>query len=231
MLDLARFEVLSFDCYGTLIDWESGIFSALRPILSTHGKSLDDAALLALYGELEAEAQRPPFRNYCEVLRTVVQGFGKHLGFKPSAREIDSLPESVAGWEPFSDTVEALKKLKSRYRLAIISNIDNDLFAMSSPKLGVAFDHVITAQQARDYKPSLANFKLAEQRMGTPRERWLHVAQSVYHDVVPAQSLGLATVWVNRPSPRTGVGAVKAATAKADLEVPSLGAFAELAVC
>jgi 2-haloacid dehalogenase len=229
MFDFSRFQVLSFDCYGTLMDWEAGIFSALRPILAAHGKAPEDAQLLELYGDLEAEAEQGDFIPYREVLQAVVRGFGERLGFAPTEKEIRSLPESLAHWHPFPDTVAALRELKSRYRLAIISNVDDDLFATTAPKLGVDFDYVITAQQARAYKPSLVIFKLAEERMGVARERWLHVAQSVYHDVVPARSLGLATVWVNRPSPRAGVGAAKAAEGRADLEVPSLDALASLA--
>jgi len=228
MLDFSRFELLSFDCYGTLIDWESGILSVLRPILAAHGKTIDDARLLELYGELEAEAEQPPFRPYREVLQAVARGFGERLGFAPTADEIQALPQSLARWEPFPDTVDGLRELKKNYRLAIISNIDDDLFAHSAAKLGVAFDHVITAGQAQAYKPSLAIFKLAEERMGVARERWLHVGQSVYHDVVPAKWLGIATVWVNRLSPRAGVGAVKAAAGKPDVEVPTLGALAGL---
>jgi 2-haloacid dehalogenase len=230
MLDFSAFEVLSFDCYGTLMDWESGIFSALRPILSTHGKALGDAQLLELYGELEAQAEAGDFRPYREVLRAVVRGFGERLGFTPTEKELHSLPESLARWQPFADTVMALKDLKKRYRLAIISNVDDDLFATTAPKLGVDFDHVITAQQARAYKPSPSIFDLARERIGTSPNRWLHVAQSIYHDVVPARSLGLATVWVNRPSPRAGVGAVKAAQGRPDLEVSSLSALARLAI-
>jgi 2-haloacid dehalogenase len=229
MLDFSRFEVLSFDCYGTLIDWESGIFSALRPILAAHGKTLGDAQLLELYGELEARAEEGDFRPYREVLQAVVRGFGERLGFDTSEKETRSLPESLPRWEPYADTVAALRALKARYRLAIISNVDDDLFAATAPKLGVDFDHVITAQQARCYKPALGIFKLAQERIGAVPERWLHVAQSVYHDVVPAQLLGISTVWVNRPSPRAGIGAVKAAAGRPDLEVSSLAALAGFA--
>jgi 2-haloacid dehalogenase len=227
MLDFSRFEVVSFDCYGTLIDWETGIFSALRPILTAHGKTLTDAQLLELYGELEAKAEQGDFRPYREVLQAVVRGFGAQFGFAPSEDEIRALPESLARWQPFPDTVEALRELKNRYRLAIISNVDDDLFATTAPKLGADFDHVITAQQARAYKPSPAIFKLAQERIGIAADRWLHVAQSVYHDVVPARSLGIATVWVNRPSLRAGVGAVKAAAGAPDLEVSSLATLAD----
>ena len=158
-----------------------------------------------------------------------VRGFGQRLGFSPTDAEVRSLPESVAAWQPFPDTVEALRKLKGRYQLAVMSNIDDDLFAATASKLEVAFSNVITAQQAGCYKPCMNIFKLAEQRIGVNHDQWLHVGQSIYHDVIPAQSLGLATVWVNRRSPRPGAGAAKAATATPDLEVPDLQTLAKLA--
>jgi 2-haloacid dehalogenase len=228
MLDLTRFKALTFDCYGTMIDWETGIFSALRPILTAHNQSIPDSALLELYSELELKAEQGEFLRYRDVLQSVVRGFGARLGFSSTDVEARSLPESLASWQPFPDTVEALRKLKSRYQLAVISNVDDDLFA-SAPKLGVAFNHVITAQQAGCYKPCMKIFKLAEDRIGVSREQWLHVGQSIYHDVIPAQSLGIATVWVNRPSPRPGAGAAKAASGKPDLEVPDLETLAKLA--
>ena len=230
MLNFDRFEILTFDCYGTLIDWESGIFSALRPILAAHDKTVPDSNLLEIYSELEAQAEQGDFHPYGEVLQSVVRGFGERLGFTPTAAEMRSLPESLASWQPFPDTVAALRQLRTRHKLAIISNIDDDLFASTAPRLEVEFDHVITAQQARAYKPSLKIFKLALERIGIAPERVLHVGQSIYHDVIPAQSLGLATVWVNRPSPRSGIGAVKAASGRPDLEVPSLAALATAAL-
>jgi 2-haloacid dehalogenase len=229
MLDFTRFQLLSFDCYGTLIDWETGIFSALRPILATHGKNVSDRVLLETYAELEAQAERGEFRNYRDVLQSVVQGFGERLGFKPTAPEIHSLPESVAQWRPFSDTVAALRKLKTRHRLAVISNVDDDLFAASALQFGVAFDHVITAQQARCYKPCREIFQMALERFGLGLDRVLHVGQSIYHDVIPAKALGIACVWVNRPSPRPNAGAAKAASGKPDLEIPNLKSLADLA--
>jgi 2-haloacid dehalogenase len=230
MLDFARFQVLTFDCYGTLIDWETGIFSALRPILAAHGKTIADPALLELYGELEAEAEGGPFHSYREVLRSVVRGLGNCLRFTPTEEEVNRLPESLAHWQAFGDTVPALRQLQRRYSLGVLSNVDDDLFRSTAPKLGLTFDHVITAQQARAYKPSLAIFQLAAERIGVAPEQWLHIGQSVYHDVTPAQALGLATVWLNRPSRRAGVGAVKAASAQADLEVSTLSGLADLAV-
>ena len=228
MLDFCRFQFLTFDCYGTLVDWESGIFSALQPILAAHGKNLPDSLLLELYGELEAEAESGHYQPYRDVLQAVVRGFGQRLAFVPTDAEARSLPESLARWQPFPDTVAALRRLQQRYKLAVLSNIDDDLFAITAPKLEISFDHVITAQQAQDYKPSIEVFRLAQKRIGVPLDRWLHVGQSIYHDVIPAQSLGLSTVWVNRPSSRSDIGAVKAATAQPDCVVPSLAALAEM---
>jgi 2-haloacid dehalogenase len=233
MLDFSRYEILTFDCYGTLIDWETGILAALHRILSAHEKHIDDATLLKLYGDFEQSSEQPSeqgtFRPYREVLESVVRQFGAELQFTPSAEEVRSLPDSLSTWKPWPDTVDALRRLKSRFRLAILSNVDDDLFAHTRPQLDVAFDEVITAQQAQAYKPSLKIFELALSRIHAPAHRVLHVGQSLYHDVIPAQSLGLATVWVNRPSARPGVGAVKSAEATPDLTVTSLADLAELA--
>ena len=228
MLNFAQYRLVSFDCYGTLIDWETGILSAMRPILAAHGRTIADPELLSLYSELESAGQQGEFHPYREVLQSVVRGFGKHLGFNPTESEVRSLPESLANWLPFPDTVAALGKLKQRYQLAVISNVDDDLFAPTARRLQIPFDFLITAQQAKAYKPSLQMFKLAQQRTGVAPGQWLHVAQSVYHDVVPARSLGISSVWVNRPSIRPGSGAAKAATGQPDLEVPNLETLARL---
>ena len=228
-LDFNRFEILTFDCYGTLIDWETGLLSALHRILSAHGKEIDDATVLELYGNFEQLSEQGAFRPYREVLQSVVRQFADKLGFVSTVEEARSLPDSLALWKPWPDTVAALRQLKSRYRLAILSNVDDDLFAATRPQLEVEFDEVITAQQAQAYKPSLKIFELALARIQAPAHRILHVGQSIYHDVIPAQALGLATVWVNRPSARPGVGAVKTALAEPDLEVSSLAELAELA--
>ena len=229
MLDFNRFEILTFDCYGTLINWEAGILLALHRILSAHGKSIDDATLLKLYGDFELRSEQGAFRPYREVLESVVRQFATEFRFAPSPEEVRSLPDSLSTWEPWPDTVAGLRQLKSRFRLAILSNVDDDLFAATRPQLGVDFDEVITAQQAQAYKPSLKLFELALSRIHAPAHRVLHVGQSIYHDVVPAQSLGLATVWVNRPSARPGVGAVKAAEATPDLTVSNLAELAATA--
>jgi 2-haloacid dehalogenase len=225
-LDFNRFDVLTFDCYGTLINWEEGILNALRPILANHGKAADEATLLQLFGDFEAAAEQRDYRRYREVLQMVVRSFGEHFEFAPSDEEIRSLPESLRNWKPWPDTIEALRQLHKRFRLWIISNVDDDLFAATQPQLGVNFDGIVTAQQAAAYKPSMKIFKLALSRIGVPPARILHVGQSVYHDVIPAQALGLSAIWVNRPSARSGVGAVKPAEGRPDLEVSSLAELA-----
>lgn len=230
MLDFSRFEILTFDCYGTLINWEAGILPVLHHILSAHAISADDATLLKLYGDFELRVEQGEFQPYREVLSSVIRQFGTAFGFEPTAEEIRALPDSLPKWKPWPDTVTALRRLKSRYRLAILSNVDDDLFAGTRPQLGVDFDEIITAQQAHAYKPSVKIFELALSRIKAPAHRVLHVGQSIYHDVIPAQALGLATVWVNRPSARPGVGAVKAADAAPDLTVSSLEQLAEAAV-
>lgn len=222
MLDFSRFEILTFDCYGTLINWEEGILRCVHRILAAHGKDTDDATILHLYGDFEARAEKGPYRCYREVLQSVARDFGKQLKFAPADEQTRSLPESLRDWRPWPDTVNALHELRKRFSLAIISNVDDDLFAATLPQLEVKFDQIITAQQAGAYKPSLKIFELALSRIGVSAHRILHVGQSIYHDIVPAQSLGLSTVWVNRPSPRAGVGAVKAAEGQPDLTVSSL---------
>ena len=226
LLDFSRFEFLTFDCYGTLINWEEGLLRCLHQILASHGQDADDATILRLYGDFEASAELGDYRCYREVLQSVVRRFGDELGFAPTDEEVRSLPDSLPTWRPWPDTVGALRALQKHFRLAIISNVDDDLFAATRPQLGVNFDQIITAQQAKAYKPSPKIFEIALTRIGVPTHRILHVGQSIYHDVIPAQSLGLSTVWVNRPSARAGVGAVKAIQGRPDLQVSSLAELA-----
>jgi 2-haloacid dehalogenase len=224
-LDFDRFKVITFDCYGTLIDWESGLLAAIRPILRSHGMNLTDSQILDIYGELEPKAQNP-YRRYHEVLANVVRGFGDRMGFSVSDADAELLPESLKNWLPFPDTNAALEKLKTKYKLAIISNTDDDFFAATSRHFKIEFDEVVTAEQAKAYKPSLVPFELGLRRLGLPREQVLHAGQSVHHDVLPAKSLGLATVLVER----RGFGATKPAEGVPDLRVPDLQTLAGLAV-
>lgn len=226
--DFSRFKIVTFDCYGTLIDWETGILGAIRPILTAHNAHLSDPDILRMYGAIEAEEESGEYRPYREILQAVVRGFGTRLGFVPSEKEQHSLPNSLAHWKPFPDTVTALRQLKHKFKLGILSNIDDDLFSATAPQLEVELDEVVTALQARAYKPSLEIFRLAQKKMGLASQQWLHAGQSIYHDVIPAQSIGVATVWVNRPSPLPNSGAAKPAQAKPDLEVSSLKGLADL---
>ncbi len=229
MLDLGSFEVLTFDCYGTLIDWEAGILAALRPILAAHGVGLGDEDILEAYAALESEIEAGPYRPYRDVLRQVLISLGDGLGFDPVADEADRFAGSVIDWPAFPDSADALRRLASRFRLGVITNCDDDLFAASSRRLGDPFSWAITAQQAQGYKPSHRNFEIALERMGVPRARVLHVAQSLYHDHAPAHELGLASVWVNRRRGRVGAGATPRANMSPDLEVPDMASLAQLA--
>ena len=222
--------LLTFDCYGTLIDWESGILEAVRPILRAHRVDAADTRVLELFAELESAAQAGPYRRYAAVLETVMDGLGKRLGFVATASDMAALANSVRAWPAFADSANALAALKQHFKLAIISNIDDELFAASNRRLGLEFDWIITAEQARSYKPSLNNFRLAIARIGLPLEQWVHVAQSLYHDHVPAKSLGLDTVWINRRAGKSGSGATPAASAQPDLEFPDMQTFADVAI-
>ncbi len=228
MLDFSSRKALTFDCYGTLIDWESGILTALRPILDRYRVELDDDRLLELYARHEPDAQQGGYRTYREVLGSVVLRIGRELGFTPAPDEIASLAHSIADWKPFPDTVEALRKLKGRFKLGIISNIDDDLLSGSARRLEVEFDWIVTAEQVRSYKPSVNNFERALARIDLHADAIVHVAQSLFHDVVPAHELGIATVWVNRGGARPGSGATPAAVARPDMEVPDLAALVSI---
>ena len=227
MLRFDDFDVLTFDCYGTLIDWETGILDSLRPVLAAHRVDLVPERTLELYGKLESAAEDGPYREYKAILRTVLEGLGARFGFTPTAHELEQFSTSIKDWPAFPDSTAALQALHKKYRLAIVSNIDDDLFAHSAKRLQVSFDWIVTAQQAKSYKPSLNNFRLAFDRIGVPQNRILHVAQSLFHDIAPANTLGLSTVWVNRRHAKEGSGATPVANARPDLEVPDLRTLAE----
>jgi len=229
MLDFDQFDYLSFDCYGTLIDWESGIVAALRPVLERHGVALSDDEILTLFGEVESAAESGPYLPYREILAVTLDGIGARLGFTPSAEERETFGGSVRDWPAFPDSSAGLRALAERFKLVILSNVDDDLFAFSKARLGVEFSDVITAQQVGSYKPNPRNFQVLLERIDNQPERLLHVAQSLFHDIAPAKTFGLSTVWVNRRHDKSGFGATPSATAQPDLEVPDLRTLAELA--
>ncbi len=227
MLDFAQFQWLSFDCYGTLIDWESGILGYLRPLLRSKQCNITDDQILSLYSEVEPRQQAGEYRSYREILARVVTDFAREFHFAVTNVEAAGLADSIRSWQPFPDTIPALQRLHPRYKLAILSNTDDDLFAATARTLQVPFDAVITAEQARSYKPAPHNFELALERLGAPPERVLHLAQSLYHDHMPARALGLHSVWINRHGRSIGTGATLADEARPDAEFPDLMAFAE----
>ena len=216
LLDPDHVTTLTFDCYGTLIDWEAGAIEALRPLLARHGVALSDDEVIAIFQELDGALCEPPYKPYRAVLAGVVEGFGQRFGFPVEAAERDLLASSIPSWRPFPDTVEALRVLGRRYRLAIVSNIDDDLFAASARQLEVSFDAVITAEQARCYKPGRAIFEEALRRLGAEPEMVAHVAEGVT-EIPPARQLGCATIWVRRNG-----RSARLLSEAPDLEMPDL---------
>jgi len=226
--DFGRFDALTFDCYGTLIDWESGLLGAIRRALPATEPLADDL-LLETYASHEAAAESGEYLPYREVLQASLRGLVADLELTVSDEAADAFGGSVGDWPAFPDSPAALARLQTRFRLGVITNCDDDLFAASNVRLGIVFDWVITAQQAGAYKPDHAPFGLAFQRIEVPRERILHVAQSLYHDHVPARALGMTTVWIDRRQGRAGSGATPIASAAPDLTFADLASFAEIA--
>jgi 2-haloacid dehalogenase len=229
-IDWAAVEVLSFDCYGTLIDWESGILASLRSVLAASGSAAQGDALLEAFARHEARLEAEPWRPYRQILREALVATVAERGVSVPASARAALGGSVADWPPFPDSVAALTRLRKRFGLAVITNCDNDLFDFSDEKLGRPFTWRMTAQQVGSYKPARRNFEFALQRIGLPPDRIVHVAQSLYHDHVPAQALGLRTVWVNRRHGQPGFGATPPASAKPTLTVTDMASLASLAV-
>lgn len=198
--DFIDIEWVSFDCYGTLVDWETGISSAVSTCLKAHGIRRTTAEILELFADVEPVVQSSgAFKEYRVALREVMVMIGERLGVQLAEAEIDCLSSSLPHWPVFPDAGPALRFLQQRYKLAIISNVDDDLFAGSARALGVEFDAVITSQQVGAYKPDLRGFNTALERMRCDKEQWLHIGESLYHDIGPANRMDIASVWVNRP--------------------------------
>jgi len=210
---LSDFEVLTFDCYGTLIDWETGIVRAIGPWLERSGVSATRDQILAAFAEAEAPQQaKTPDLRYPELLARVHTALAKRFGVAPDAAAAQAFGGSVREWPAFADSADALAYLKQHYRLVVLSNIDRASFAHSARKLGVEFDAVYTAQDIGSYKPDPRNFeymlaRLAEQ--GIARDQILHTAESLYHDHIPAKRFGLATCWIHRRAGQSGHGATR----------------------
>ncbi len=220
---------LTFDCYGTLIDWERGILTALRPLLSRCGPQSDEAVLQDFADRESRQQAATPSMLYADLLNEVQGQLARHWGVADDDR---SLGASIGDWPPFPDTVDALRYLKQYFRLVILSNVDRTSFQATQMRLGIEFDAIYTAQDIGSYKPDLRNFvylteRLAEQ--GVRREQILHVAQSLFHDHAPANAMGLRSVWIDRRGDVGGWGATATPTdgVRYDERFTSLGAFAQ----
>ena len=232
-MKISDFSALTFDCYGTLIDWETGISVALNTWAKDRGVTADTASLLAAFGGFESKQQiAMPDALYPEVLAATLRDIGAQFGTEPTTAEQIAFGRSVQDWPAFPDSVEALTYLKRHYKLVIVSNIDRESFRFSNAKLEVEFDHIITAQDVGSYKPAPGHFTrmlsdLAEMDIG--KDQILHTAQSLFHDHVPAKQFGLTTLWVNRQAGRDGGATPTPSTpVKPDFEVPSMAAMVEL---
>jgi 2-haloacid dehalogenase/putative hydrolase of the HAD superfamily len=198
---MRRYDVVTFDCYGTLIDWEGGIADAFAAAAAADGLRLDRAAVLAAYHAIEPVVEAERYRPYHEVLALTARRVAERLGWPLAAGAERFLPGSLPAWRPFPDTNAALRRLADAgYRLAILSNVDDDLLAGTRRHLAVDVEFVVTAQQVGAYKPAPPHFEAARKRLGDAR--WVHAAQSYMHDIVPARRLGIPSAWINRKHDR-----------------------------
>jgi 2-haloalkanoic acid dehalogenase type II len=232
LVKLNDFDVLTFDCYGTLIDWEAGIAAALRPWLSRHGLRLDDDVLERFAQHEAAQQAETPTMPYPDLLACVQQRLGRHWGIPVTEDEARAFGHSVPDWPAFPDVPAALQYLKSYYKLVILSNIDCRSFTASQRRLGVPFDAIYTAEEIGSYKPHPRNFaymleQLAAQAVS--RARILHTAQSLFHDHIPAAAAGLATCWIDRRHGKNGYGATlpPSSEVRIDFHFKSLAGFVE----
>ena len=191
------YDVVTFDCYGTLIDWERGIREAFAATAAAIRHPVDCDGALALYIEIEATVEAEAYRSYRAVLTETGRRIARRLGWPLPESRAGLLAESLTYWRPFQDTNPALRRLSDAgYRLGILSNVDDDLLAWTRRHLAAFFDIVVTAQQVGSYKPAPGHFAAARELIGG--SRWLHAAQSYYHDVVPARALRIPVAWINR---------------------------------
>jgi 2-haloacid dehalogenase len=224
MIDYQAYDALTFDCYGTLIDWESGILAGIRAALGADVATATDQELLQDFSANEHIAE-VPYKGYREVLGLTLRMLASSRGIETTHEQESQFGSSVVDWPAFPDSHDALVELQKRYKLVVITNCDDDLFAASAERLGIKFDEVITAQQVGSYKPNIDNFHFAfekvERNLGINKDRILHVAQSLFHDHAPAKSIGMTTVHIKR----RGDGAAPEATAAPDQVFPDMEAF------
>ncbi len=224
---MSGFLWLSFDCYGTLIDWETGIWEALKPLLKRSSRAPSLPELLRIYGKVESQLEKT-YRPYREILQEAVREIAKLLQIELLPGEENLLVDTLPSWRPFPEVNETLQALKERgFKLAILSNIDQDLLAATLKHFSVNFDLLVTAEEARAYKPDLRVFELFLEKARVQPDQILHVAQSLFHDIAPARTLGIPTCWVRRPG-RDPYGATPPAEAQPDFVIPDLSALPTL---
>jgi len=228
---LSDFQALTFDCYGTLVDWESGLLAALQGLITCSPRRRAREEVLSDYAAHEQEQQHfSPTMKYSQLLGVVYKRLSENWGAPAPWEECATFAASLKTWEPFPNTVAALKYLKSHYKLYILSNVDNESFSYTARRLGVRFDGIMTAEDIGSYKPSLRNFEYMLSRLqsqGIEKNRVLHVAQSLVHDHIPAKELGLASCWINRQHGQIGAVGEVASRARYDFTFASMGDFAE----
>lgn len=191
------YDIITFDCYGTLIDWEGGISHAFQAAAAADGVVIEPASVLAAYAELEPAVETEAYRSYREVLAETARRVAARLGWALDPARATFLPESLPNWQPFPDTNPALERLRAAgFRLGILSNVDDDLLASTRQHFTTPLDLLVTAQQVGSYKPAHGHFLTARERIGGAR--WLHAAQSYFHDIAPARTLGIPCAWINR---------------------------------
>jgi 2-haloacid dehalogenase len=232
-LDLTRYKALSFDCYGTLIEWEAGLVAVLSPWAREQGLDLTDEELLLAYADNEAAVEREtPSALYPAVLAAAFRRTGGKLGRPVSDEWAQRLGNSVPDWPAFPDSAEALARLAKHYRLIILSNVHREGFTASNERLRGDFAAIITAEDVGAYKPAENHFRALDAtlaKLGVNRAELLHVAQSLFHDHVPAKREGLPSVWINRRHDRPGRGATPAPSEEFsyNLEFASMADFAD----
>jgi 2-haloalkanoic acid dehalogenase type II len=232
-MPLSDYKVLTFDCYGTLIDWESGIVAALAPWLAAHGVEAGRDSILAAFAAAEApQQQATPGMLYRDLLALVHGAIARRFDLAPDPEAARAFGASVEQWPAFADSAAALRYLAQHYQLVILSNVDRASFAHSNKKLGVAFDLICTAEEIGSYKPDPRNFAWLLARLGErgiARQQILHTAESLFHDHVPAKRCGLATCWIDRRAGKDGFGATHPpeAEVRPDFRFASLAAMAE----
>jgi len=205
---LHEFKALTFDCFGTLIDWETGILNVLRPWAERADLDASDDALLAAFAAAEpAEEKEHPAALYRDILRGTMRRIGDELSAPVSDDDAEALATSVPDWPAFEDTPRALADLQTRAMLIVVSNVDRESFEGAAPRLGVTLDALVTAEDVGAYKPDFRMFRAALEAVAgfdvKPREH-LHVAQSLHHDIAPASGLGIATCWIDRRAGKPG---------------------------